>query len=111
MGTKDYFSNHAKIYAAFRPTYPEELYSFIFQHLEQRTTAWDCATGNGQVASYLAKHFDQVYATDISQQQLDNAILLPNISYTVSAAEKTSFPDQFFDLVTVGQALHWFNAD
>lgn len=108
---KDYFSNHSKIYATFRPTYPEALYHFIFQHLKNKGTAWDCATGNGQVAQYLSKHFAHVYATDISQQQLDNAFPEDNIHYSVSPAEKTPFDHQQFDLITVAQALHWFNRD
>lgn len=108
---KDFFSGHSKIYAAFRPTYPEELYQFIFKHLKHKTKAWDCATGNGQVAQYLSKHFDNVYATDMSQQQLDHAFPAPNIHYSVCKAEKTLFEDQQFDLITVGQALHWLELD
>ena len=49
MERKDYFSSQSKAYATFRPSYPDELYEFIFRHLKNRTTAWDCATGNGQV--------------------------------------------------------------
>jgi hypothetical protein len=93
MSTKDYFSGQSKIYAAFRPTYPQELYQFIFQHLKNRSAAWDCATGNGQVARYLSEHFETVYATDISRQQIDNAFQANNIHYSVSKAEQTSFPD------------------
>lgn len=111
MGHKDYFSGHSKVYATFRPTYPKELYDFIFSHLNERTTAWDCATGNGQVATHLADHFERVYATDISQQQIDHAAARHNIVYSVSAAESTLFPDRRFDLVTVGQALHWFDRE
>lgn len=108
---KDLFSNHASIYATFRPVYPESLYQFIFQHLAQKGTAWDCATGNGQVAQYLCKHFTHVYATDISQQQLKEAYRADNITYSLSAAEHTPFGDNQFDLITVGQALHWLNHD
>jgi ubiquinone/menaquinone biosynthesis C-methylase UbiE len=72
-------------------------------------TAWDCATGNGQVAQVLAKHFKQVEATDISQQQLEQAAQIKNIRYTAQSAEQTSFPNNHFDLITVGQALHWFD--
>jgi len=108
---KDLFSTQAKQYAAFRPTYPEALYDFIFSHLKGRDDAWDCATGNGQVAQRLARHFKNVYATDISQKQLDQALPAGNIHYAVSPAEHTSFPDRQFDLITVGQALHWFNRD
>jgi SAM-dependent methyltransferase len=109
MDKKEYFSGHASVYAAFRPTYPAALYEFIFGHLHSRERAWDCATGNGQVARALAPHFKQVLATDISQQQLDNAHTEVNIVYSKSGAEKTEFPDNTFDLITVGQALHWFD--
>lgn len=111
MERKDFFSEQSKAYAAFRPTYPDALYNFIFSHLTAQTRAWDCATGNGQVARHLAPHFTEVYATDISQAQLDQAIKAKNIFYSISAAEKTTFPDHSFDLITVGQALHWFNLE
>jgi len=109
MSKKDFFSGHSKLYAAFRPTYPDPLYDFIFKHIKSFDTAWDCATGNGQVAQHLGKYFKKVYATDISQQQLDHAGPSDNIIYSVSNAEQTSFADQQFDLITVGQALHWFD--
>lgn len=106
---KDYFSGHSSVYAAFRPAYPDSLYEFVFARLNGFAVAWDCATGNGQVAQALASRFASVEATDISQQQLDNAIQKENIRYSISPAEKTTFPDGTFDLVTVGQALHWFD--
>jgi ubiquinone/menaquinone biosynthesis C-methylase UbiE len=109
MPIKDYFSGHSKIYASFRPTYPEALYEFIFKYIKKREVAWDCATGNGQVARYLANHFVKVHATDISQQQIDQGQQAHNILYGVTPAEKTNFPDHQFDLITVGQALHWIN--
>jgi ubiquinone/menaquinone biosynthesis C-methylase UbiE len=108
---KDYFSTQSRAYATFRPTYPSELYAFIFSHLKENRSAWDCATGNGQVAQYLSRYFEHVYATDISQQQLDHAAKESNIVYSVSPAEKTSFDDNQFDLITVAQALHWFDRD
>jgi ubiquinone/menaquinone biosynthesis C-methylase UbiE len=109
MNQKDYFSGHSKLYATFRPTYPENLYDFIFKQVKHFDRAWDCATGNGQVAQVLAKHFRHVEATDISQQQLDNAVQIKNIHYSQHSAEKTAFPGKHFDLITVGQALHWFD--
>lgn len=110
-GAKDYFSTQANVYATFRPTYPETLYQFILQHLGKRHNAWDCGTGNGQVAAYLADHFENVYATDISQRQLDNAVRKSNIFYSLEGAEKTVIPDHSIDLITVGQAFHWFDRD
>lgn len=111
MEKKDLFSQHSKIYASFRPTYPESLYEFVLSFCRQRQRAWDCATGNGQVARRLASTFDSVIATDISQQQLSQAPQIANVEFGVGAAEETSFPDRHFDLITVGQALHWFQPD
>jgi SAM-dependent methyltransferase len=108
---KDYFSTQSKAYAAFRPTYPDELYDFIFQQVASKDNAWDCATGNGQVAHKLGQHFRNVEATDISEKQLEHAIKKGNIRYAIGRAEKTAFPDHHFDLITVAQALHWFDRE
>lgn len=108
---KDNFSTASDKYAQFRPTYPPELFHFLRKICSSRERAWDCGTGNGQVAGELAEFFYGVCATDISVNQLSQAIQKPNISYTKQAAEKTNFPDDHFDLVTVAQAVHWFDFD
>jgi Methyltransferase domain len=108
---KDLFSNDSKQYAAFRPTYPKELFDFIFNHVTNFDVAWDCATGNGQAAKELASRFKKVCATDISEKQLENAAQRDTIIYSVSRAEKTSFLPNSFDLITVAQAVHWFDFD
>ena len=106
---KDNFSAQSAEYAIYRPTYPQELYDFLFELVDKKDVAWDCATGNGQVARVLAQHFQQVYATDISEKQLSQALKLPNILYKVESSELADVPDQSFDLITVAQAIHWFN--
>ncbi len=105
----DRFSGHADLYAQYRIDYPADLYDFVLARVAQRHSAWDCATGNGQVASQLANVFGQVEATDISETQLSRAVQRPNIRYQLSPAEQTPFADQTFDLITVAQALHWFD--
>lgn len=105
---KDNFSTQSAQYAKFRPKYPEKLYDFLFSEVVNTEFAWDCATGNGQVAVELSKKFNHVDATDISEKQLINAPQLSNITYKVKSAEETQFPDNHFDLITVAQAIHWF---
>ncbi|MEP2772604.1 MAG: methyltransferase domain-containing protein [Fulvivirga sp.] len=105
---KDNFSKQASLYAAFRPQYPSDLYTFIYKHVYTFNSAWDCATGNGQVASVLAQKFKSVYATDISQRQLDQANEQPNVVYKVGSAEASGLPEKV-DLITVAQAIHWFD--
>jgi SAM-dependent methyltransferase len=107
---KDLFSAHSKQYAQFRPTYPDALYHFIFSHVKAFDVAWDCGTGNGQSARVLSTKFKKVMATDISAKQMEHAYKADTIFYTVGG-EKTFFEDSSIDLITVAQAIHWFNVD
>lgn len=106
---KDNFSKQAEQYALYRPAYPDELLNHVYSFVDQFDTAWDCATGNGQLAVSLAGKFAKVLATDISSKQLENAVLKNNIVYSIGSAEKTDWNDETFDLITVGQAVHWFD--
>lgn len=98
-------------YARFRPNYPEELFRFLEQQLTYKEQAWDCGTGNGQVAAKLAEIFQKVQATDISAAQLKHSVQKPNVFYSLQPAENTNFPPDSFDLITVAQAVHWFDFD
>lgn len=106
---KDNFSVQSKGYSKFRPGYPDEMIEYILSFVKAKSTALDVATGNGQVAALLANYFDKVYATDISQNQLDNAVKKENIIYSLQKAEETNFDDAQFDLITIAQAIHWFD--
>nr|WKN35164.1 class I SAM-dependent methyltransferase [Tunicatimonas sp. TK19036] len=108
---KDNFSTQASEYARFRPTYPDEVFAFILGLIPEKDSAWDCGTGNGQVAVRLADHFNQVIATDISRKQMDEAPQRENIAYQLVAAEEAVFPANHFDLITVAQAVHWFDLE
>jgi SAM-dependent methyltransferase len=108
---KDFFSKQSKGYAASRPTYPELLFDFLAGLADRRGLAWDCATGNGQAALALSKRFKQVIASDLSRKQIENAAHKNNIRYEVFPAEEANIKDNSVDLITVAQALHWFNLD
>lgn len=108
---KDNFSTQSDKYAKFRPTYPAEFFEYLNLIVKNKKNAWDCGTGNGQIAFELSKFFENVYATDISQSQIDNARKADNIGYSVQRAEKTDFKDGLFDFIIVGQAIHWFDFD
>ena len=77
----------------------------------RRRLVWDCGTGNGQAAQGLARHFEKVIATDASESQLRHAIHAPNIEYRVAKAESSGLESGSVDLVTVAQALHWFELE
>ena len=106
---KDYFSGHSGSYAEYRPTYPNALFSFLADCCAQHRLAWDCATGHGQAALALSSVFEKVFASDASEVQIQAAKSDPRIEYFVSPAEASGLDDDSIDLITVAQALHWFD--
>lgn len=106
---KDHFSGHAGIYREARPTYPLELFAWLAQQTPGRELAWDCGCGNGQATVALAEHFVRVVGTDPSARQIAQAQPRANVEYRVEPAERTSLADGSASLVTVAQALHWFD--
>ncbi len=106
---KDNFSTQSDFYLKYRPQYPAEFIQAIIAHTVDQKLAWDCATGNGQVAIQLSAYFEKVIATDISSSQLAQVLPKHNINYQIGRAEEERFPAYSFDLVTVGQAIHWFD--
>jgi hypothetical protein len=75
----------------------------------RHTLCWDAGTGNGQAACGLAEHFAEVVATDASAEQIAHASPCEGVTYRVAPAEDPGLDDATVDLVTAGQALHWFD--
>ncbi|NEP18901.1 MAG: class I SAM-dependent methyltransferase, partial [Leptolyngbya sp. SIO4C1] len=111
MGFKDYFSGQAENYARYRPRYPEALFEYLAGLVAQRQVAWDCGTGNGQVALSLTPYFERVQATDASAAQIAHAFVHPQVQYQVAPAEAVPLGDRSVDLITVGLAIHWFEIE
>lgn len=107
----DHFSGHAAAYARYRPRYPDALFAALAERCAARRLAWDCATGSGQAAVALAAHFEAVVATDASAEQVAQAEPHPCVTYRTAPAEASGLPDGSVDLVTVAQALHWFDVE
>jgi SAM-dependent methyltransferase len=108
---QDHFSGHAASYAQARPTYPSALFDWLAMQCPRRDRAWDAGCGNGQASVALGAQFDRVFATDPSAAQVAAATPHPRVTYAVEPAEACSLPDASVDLVTVAQALHWFDQD
>lgn len=106
---RDHFAAPAGDYAAFRPGYPPALAARLAALAPGYSLAWDVGTGSGQAAVLLADHFLRVVATDASARQLAHAEPRPNVEYRLGPAEHSGLADGTVDLVTVAQALHWFD--
>jgi len=105
------FNKQAGQYALFRPSYPPELYHYLRGLCLVGEAAYDVGTGNGQCAVDLAKHFQKVYASDLSEEQIANALPHERVQYFVAPAHKSPLAAGSVDLVTVATAVHWFDFD
>ncbi|KAL4223362.1 hypothetical protein ACF0H5_016832 [Mactra antiquata] len=112
--------NHASLYSSYRPTYPEKVYEKISDYCHDSylvnnsfNLAVDVGCGSGQSTVPLCKLFKHVIGYDVSDQQIAHAPKdIENLSFKVGSGEDLSFlEDKSVDLITVAQALHWFNLD
>ena len=108
---KDNFSQQSDIYVKYRPLYPVELYTYLSSLTVDHAVAWDCGTGNGQAAIGLAAFYEQVIATDPSEQQIRNCLPNDKVKYLVEKAENNSIASGSIDLLTIANALLWFDFD
>lgn len=111
MKFKDHFSGHANIYREARPRYPAGLFAWLSQQAGPHNLAWDCGCGNGQASVALAQYFSRVIATDPSSTQIANAETHERVEYRVEPAEQPTLENGTVDLVTIAQALHWFDLE
>ncbi|KAF7984927.1 hypothetical protein HWV62_9835 [Athelia sp. TMB] len=113
------------IYASFRPTYPRQLYDFIFKHHARTPGArWDTAVdlgcGTGQATVELTP-FKRILGVDPSAKMVASAreaaardthtpAGLKRFEYVQGSAEHLPFlADGSADLVVAAQACHWFD--
>ncbi|TFK93422.1 S-adenosyl-L-methionine-dependent methyltransferase [Polyporus arcularius HHB13444] len=118
---------NAARYASSRPTYPRQLYDFIFKHHERAKGArWDTAVdvgcGTGQATVELTP-FKRVIGVDPSARMIEQATesvksrlagldLSSQIEFVQSSAEDLGFlQDGSVDLIVAAQAAHWFKWD
>lgn len=108
---QDHFSQQAAEYASYRPRYPARLGHELAALCPVRELALDCGCGSGQLSVVLARMFDHVVATDASAEQIASAEPCRNVTYRVAPAEESHLPSHSVDLVTVAQAVHWFDLE
>ncbi|KAK3024549.1 hypothetical protein RJ639_043489 [Escallonia herrerae] len=110
------FGKQAEIYVDARPSYPRGWYSMLAARTTLHALAWDVGTGNGQAALGVAEYYDQVIGSDVSEPQLKCGMPHPRVRYlhtplSMSDDELVTLigGEGSVDLVTVAQAVHWFD--
>ncbi|KAG8893955.1 hypothetical protein FRB99_001619, partial [Tulasnella sp. 403] len=121
MATFSQATFNAASYAAYRPTYPPRLFNAILNYhrsgrtdIQKKPTLIPKRLAAGQATNALPRHFDRVIGADPSKGMIEQARAEKQdnrLEFIVSAAEDIAshIPEGSVDLVTAGQAAHWFD--
>jgi SAM-dependent methyltransferase len=102
------FGSVADVYERSRPGYPAEAVRWLAG--EPPRDVLDLGAGTGKLTRQLAAAGHRVTAVDPSLEMLDHVRrTLPDVTVDVGTAEAIPVPDAAIDVVTVGQAFHWFD--
>jgi len=117
------FGKYAQEYDEHRPLYPKRVFEEIlsFSERKENLQVIDVATGTGRAALALSEYSNvrRVVATDIDLGMIETAKKNGTdvaTSFRVSKAESlsdilSSKEKNQFDIATVFQAFHWFDAE
>lgn len=111
------FSGRVESYKRYRPGYPAEIVDLLRREcaLSNNAAIADVAAGTGLLTEiFLAAGFSVTAVEPNDEMRAALAKLKqrsPNLRCVTGTAEDTTLPDHSIDLITVAQAMHWFNLD
>ena len=111
------FSRKAEVYAKYRPSYPKEVLGNLNSQIgftKDRIVA-DIGSGTGKLSKIFLDNGNFVYGIEPNNEMRSFAerdlSKYPNFVSLNRLAENTGLPNSSVDLITVGQALHWFDPE
>ena len=106
------FVGTAQFYSQYLPPYPKELWDDLRARtgLTGKGRLLDIGCGPGRVTLALSPYFDEVWAIDPELEMIGEGRTrsagATNIHWMTIRAEDFSAPNEFFDLITIGEAFH-----
>lgn len=115
MEPKTRFSSRVENYSKFRPSYPEIIISFLESEkiLNKDSIIADIGSGTGILSELFLKNGNYIFGiepnTDMRNAAELNLKTYQNFHSIEGSAESTNIEDNSVNIITVGQAFHWFN--
>jgi SAM-dependent methyltransferase len=109
------FSSRVENYVRYRPGYPGELIELLQREcgLTAESVVADIGSGTGKLTELLLQSGCSVFAVEPNQEMREAGERLlksfPRFTSIGTPAEETTLPAQSVDLITAGQAFHWFD--
>jgi SAM-dependent methyltransferase len=111
------FSRKAEVYAKYRPSYPKDILEILGVQIgftKEKIVA-DCGSGTGILSRIFLDNGNLVYSIEPNDEMRSFAekdlYQYPKFVSVNRVAENTGLPSGSIDLVTAGQALHWFDRE
>ena len=114
---KKRFSSRVENYIKYRPSYLKEIINFLTDKkiLSKRSIIADIGSGTGILSELFLKNGNKVFGVEPNTEMRRAAErileIYPEFISISSSAENTSLLSNSIDLITVGQAFHWFDID
>ncbi|OAI48833.1 hypothetical protein AYO45_00735 [Gammaproteobacteria bacterium SCGC AG-212-F23] len=111
------FSQTVNDYAKYRPSYPQEVLQVLIAKcgLTKDKIVADVGSGTGLLSKLLLEYGSAVYGVEPNQFMREAAEVYlksyPNFFSVNGIAEATTLQNQSVDIITVGTAFHWFDAE
>lgn len=111
------FSERVENYISYRPGYPDALFELMRREMKlaPASVIADVGCGSGLLARPLLERGGSVYGVEPNREMREAAGRLlkdfPNFHSVEGTAEATTLSDSSVDLITAGQAFHWFEME
>jgi len=111
------FTGRVESYRRFRPGYPAEIAGLLRREcgLEDGAVVADVAAGTGLSTEMLLRGGFSVIAVEPNAEMRAACVELqreyPGLQVTAGTAEETGLADESVELITVAQAMHWFDLE
>lgn len=111
---KTRFSSRVENYVKYRPDYPLEIISFLKEKdiLKENYIVADIGSGTGKLTEIFLMNGNLVYGVEPNDNMRGAAERLlkkySNFRSIKGSAEETNLNSNTIDLITAGQAFHWF---
>ena len=117
MDPKLRFSSRVSNYVKYRPKYPSTIIEFLTNEiiLSKDSIIADIGSGTGILSQLFLENGNMVYGIEPNSEMRNAAEkILKQYEYFISiegAAENTTLNDNSIDLISAGQAFHWFDVN
>ena len=111
------FNKRAALYSKYRPGYPKEILNILGSEIgfSRDATVADIGSGTGLLSKLFLQNGNTVYGVEPNDEMRSHAeqtlSTFPGFISIRGRAESSTLKDASIDLITVGQALHWFDRD